>query len=222
MHISVVIPTLNEETHIRSTLECIQRQPGPFDILIVDGGSTDQTLNCIPSDVPVHRTPRGRARQMNQGATATTGEILLFLHADTHLPNHAFISIRESLSIPTVPGGCFRLAFDQKSLLLKGYAWCTRFPWSRIAFGDRAFFVRRSVFDQLGGFPDQPLFEDLDFFRAMNRLPGKLAYLPLSVTTSARRFERTGRLKQQVRNIFLWSLHNLGISAERLARYYPY
>ncbi len=159
---------------------------------------------------------------MNSGARASTGNVLLFLHADTLLPPDALNAVHTALTNPAVKGGCFRLGFDRAGWTYRFYGRCTRWPWHRMVFGDRAIFVRRKVFEAIGGFPDQGIFEDLDFFRRLHLHPGRLAYLPLTVTTSARRFERHGPVRQQLRNLSLWTLHNLGVSPQRLQRFYAY
>ncbi len=222
MTVDVVIPALNEEALLPGTLASVARQPGPKSAVVVDGGSGDGTPGAAEdAGVRVLRAGRGRARQMNAGAAATGGGALLFLHADTRLPEGALDHVREALADPAVAGGCFRLAFDRGGLWLRLWSLPLWMRWHRFAFGDRALFVRRAVFEAAGGFPEQPLFEDLDLVRAVRRR-GRFVFLDAAVTTSARRFAAVGPLRQQLRNLALWAAWLAGVAPERVARYYPY
>ena len=193
---------------------------------MADGGSTDGTPETVARAMPlahVVRPGRGRARQMNAGAEVASGEIFLFLHADTHLPEGALDTVRHSLATPEVAGGCFLPRFVGEGA---GGAWMRLWEapawmrWWRFAFGDRAPFVRRETFRAIGGFRQQPLFEDLDFVRDV-RARGRFVFLDAAVETSARRFGEHGALRQQLRNFALWTAWNVGVSPERLARFYP-
>ena len=223
--VSVVIPALNEAAGIGATLASVAAQPGPWEVVVVDGGSDDGTAEAVARAMPearVIRTERGRARQMNAGAAATSGEILLFLHADTHLSPGALAEAREALQDPETIGGCFRTEFagpGAESRWMRLWESRLWMRWHRFAFGDRAPFVRRDEFKAVGGFRDQRLFEDLDLVRDL-RAQGRFAYLDLPVRTSARRFGANGALSQQLRNLALWAGWNAGLSPDRLARYY--
>ncbi|HET6569641.1 MAG TPA: TIGR04283 family arsenosugar biosynthesis glycosyltransferase [Rhodothermales bacterium] len=221
MLISVVIPTLNEEEHVARTIASVRAQEGPFEIVVADGGSTDQTCRIASQTARVVTGSRGRAAQMNAGASAASGDVLLFLHADTLLPPGGLRAIREALTAPRTESGAFRLCFDTDTSLLRFYSWCTRLPLRHICFGDRGLFVRRDVFDQIGGFPDIPMFEDLEIVRLLSARGG-FRFLPLSVTTSARRFSDQGILRQQLRNTYLWTHYIIGTDPSRLTHLYRY
>ena len=221
MRLSVIIPALNEADVIEATIDWIRRQ-AVHEILVVDGGSTDATPTVAEAaGATVLDAPRGRARQMNHGAEHASGDAFLFLHADTLLPPNGVSLIRNTLSDPGGDAGTFRLAFDDPSPLLRFYAWCTRWPWIRICFGDRGLFVRRSAFEAVGGYPDWPIFEDLEL---ADRLKdhGEFRFLSASVTTSARRFQKHGALRQQLRNLYLWTHYLRGTDPERVAHLYAY
>ncbi len=229
--ISVVVPALNEADGIAACLASVAGQDGPWDVVVADGGSSDGTAEAARQAMPeaqVISAQRGRARQMNAGAEAATGDVLLFLHADTRLPDGALADIRAALADPAVVGGCFRTRFASEpknefgrlgQALMR--AWQARLwmRWHRLAFGDRGLFVRRDMFDAVGGFPDQPLFEDLDLVGTL-RQRGGFAFLDASVETSARRFARHGALRQQLRNLALWLGWNAGVPPARLKRFY--
>lgn len=219
--ISVVIPTLNEAPYVDRALRSVARQHGPHEIIVADGGSTDATRERAAERATVLVGDRGRARQMNAGAAVASGEVLLFLHADTQLPAYAFRWIRATLASSAAEAGLFRLRFDVETPLLRFYAWCTRFPLPRIAFGDRALFVRRRVFEAVGGFPEVPIFEDLELVRLLDQRGG-LRFVPACVVTSARRFERQGPLRQQILNLSLWIRYVTGGDLHRLASAYTY
>ena len=221
MRLSVVIPTLNEADQIEHTLASVEAQAHRCEIIVADGGSIDATRDRIAGRARLVESGAGRARQMNAGAAQATGDVLLFLHADTHLPPDASQAIAAALADPAVEAGLFRLAFDQDTLLLRFYSFCTRFPSPRLGFGDRGLFVRRGPFEALGGFPPIPIFEDLEMVWRLYRRGG-LRFLPQPVVTSARRFARHGALRQQLRNAYLWLHYLAGTDPERVARLYRY
>lgn len=221
MKISVIIPALNEEEQIDKTLQKVREQPGPHEVVVVDGGSSDETALRASRYGRVLRAPRGRARQMNRGAAGSSGEVLLFLHADTRLPPHGLARIRAALSDPEAEAGAFRLRFDDDAPLLRLYAFCTRLSLPQMCFGDRGLFIRRSTFEAVGGFPEVPIFEDLEMVLKLYRRGG-FRFLPQEVTTSARRFLQNGAARQQLRNALLWTSYMLGTSPEELAAHYSY
>lgn len=220
--LSVIIPTLNEETVLGATLDALRGQAPPFEVLIVDGNSTDGTRECArAAGATVLQAPRGRASQLNRGAHAAQGDVYLFLHADTLLPPNGLATIRNTLAEPAATSGTFRLQFDHSTPLLRFYSWCTRWPWIRLCFGDRGLFVTRSAFEAVGGYPDWPLFEDLELAARLYE-HGGFRFLDTATTTSARRFQRNGILTQQLRNLYLWLHYVYGADPERVAHLYRY
>ena len=231
MGISVIIPTLNEETTIADTLRHTARL-GFDDIVVVDGGSTDHTQTIVRSilseSAPILRSslrlivsPPGRARQMNAGAVLSRSDTLLFLHADTRLPDGAAGLIANAMSNSAVVGGRFDVRFDNPSTWARIISAFMngRSRWSRISTGDQAIFVRRKIFDRLGGFRDIPVMEDIDFSARLKRL-GTIASLRETVTTSFRRWEENGPLRTVLLMWILRFLYWLGISPQRLSGFY--
>ena len=221
MLVSVIVPALNEAGPIASTLQAVQALSGPKELIVVDGGSADATKARAAPFATVLDAPQGRAAQMNRGAQNARGDVLWFLHADTHPPPHALQTIRETLRPPDAESGIFRLSFDDDAPLLRLYSWCTRWPWIRLAFGDRGLFTTRAAFEAVGGFPEWPIFEDLELADRLHRR-GTFHFLPQAVTTSARRFRANGLLRQQLRNLYLWSHYVAGTDPERIAHRYAY
>jgi rSAM/selenodomain-associated transferase 2 len=220
MKISIVIPTYNEAGCLARTLAAARDLPGDFEILVVDGGSTDATVRIAAEmGIEVVEAPRGRAAQMNHGAARARGEVLLFVHADTLLPQDAHARIESALRDPQVLGGCFRLSFDRPHPMLRVYAFFTRFPCRLFHYGDQAFFVRADAFRKLDGYRAYPIMEDLDFWLRMVRA-GKVAVLGAPVVTSARRYSRHGAVRQQLLNLTLVVLFFLGVSPFTLTRFY--
>ena len=231
MPISVIIPTLNEERTITATL-AHTASLGFDELIVVDGGSTDKTPALLESyrlstqssalsPVLWVTAPPGRARQMNEGAKASRGEILLFLHADTQLPGDANIVIHTALADRRMVGGRFDVRFDRPSvwgtIISKTMNWRSRL--SGLATGDQALFVRRPLFEQMGGFADIPLMEDIEFCRRLKR-KGATAALTATVITSFRRWEEQGPLQTILLMWTLRFLYWIGISPSRLVQWY--
>lgn len=219
MKISVIAPTLNEEAHIAKMLDSIRNQEGDFEIIIVDGGSNDRTVEVTRPYARIITSQMGRAVQMNAGAKYAQGEVLLFLHADSTLPRGAFSAIREAMRNPDVVGGTFSLAFDHDDRLLRLYAFFTRFRSVWFHYGDQGLFIRRYLFEELNGYKEMPIMEDIEFLRRLKR-KGKLALIKRPVTTSARRFLSNGIFKQEVLNIFLVILYLVGVKPKTLKKWY--
>lgn len=221
--LSIVIPALNEEARIGKTLaRCLEAGDHP-ELIVVDGGSRDRTAALAgKAGARLLVSRPGRGPQMNLGARAAEGDILLFLHADTLMPDGYDRLIRSALRAPSVVGGYFRLSFSCSTPLLR-YQEGTidlRTRVFRMPYGDQALFVRASVFSLAGGFPDIPIMEDVEFVRRLRRM-GKLAYIrEAPVMTSARRFARLGTLRATLRNKITFYGYRLGISPDRLARWY--
>lgn len=226
MAITVIIPTLNEEQALPRTLAGLTSS-GQLDIVIVDGGSTDRTIpiaETFCTNVPTATlvtAPPGRARQMNEGAKASRGDVLLFLHADTLLPTNVQAVIASALADPAVVAGRFDVCFDSPASW--GRVISTLMNWrsrlSGIATGDHAIFVRRHIFEQLSGFAEIPLMEDIEFSRRLKRV-GQIAAPSEQVITSFRRWERHGPLNTI---LLMWTLRFLywvGVSPSRLSRWY--
>jgi len=236
--LSVIIPTLNEAAQLPDTLTRVRAvlQPGD-EIIVADGGSTDHTCNLAQGlGARVIHSPRGRGTQLNAGANAAVGDILLFLHADTHLPTGAADFIRRALDGPATLGGNFTLRFDAPGLLPRLFAavYNARSRRSRLFYGDSAIFVRRSAFDALGGYQEAALMEDYALCLALRAEAKRLnPGLPLSQTlpllaspviTSARRFH--GKRGLAWRMVGVWTLlhllYALGAHPEALERwFYP-
>ncbi|GKS57566.1 glycosyl transferase family 2 [Nitrospira sp.] len=204
--ISVVIPVWNEEKALPGTLRALFDQQGDYEVIAVDGGSTDRTTavltefefypDSLASPHPPRRlltAPKGRASQMNAGAKAATGEWLLFLHADTVLPERALARVNELERDQSVQAGGFLHRFTGNDWRLKliSYLDNYRCARSRIIYGDQALFVRRNLFEQLGGFPVRPFLEDVSFCEQLIRVTRPLLLSP-PVVTDARKFVRMG------------------------------
>ena len=220
--LSIVMPVLNEAGHLDATLAALAPlQQHGVELIVVDGGSDDDTLDKARRyATTVCVSPRGRARQMNTGAALARGDVLLFLHADTQLPPDADRLVAQAIARGAV-WGRFDVTIQGQSALLPAVAALMniRSRWTGIATGDQALFVQRDVFQRLGGFPDQPLMEDIELSRRLCRL-ARPACLRPKVTTSGRRWDTRGAWS----TIFLmWRLrwrYWRGESAEELARQY--
>jgi len=221
--ISIIMPVLNEAGSLPATLRSAQalRAQGA-ELIVVDGGSDDETLPlCHGLADQVLQSPRGRARQMNTGACAASGEILLFVHADTTLPANALARVAEHLSSRRHAWGRFDVDIAGRAALLPVIARLMnlRSRWTGIATGDQAIFVRRDVFEAIGGYPDQPLMEDIELSRRLLRR-SRPACVAARATTSGRRWEQRGVWTTIALMWRLRLLYWLGVPAERLASAY--
>lgn len=220
MLISVVIPTLNEEDVIEETLGRVINTPG-VEVIVSDGGSSDWTVEIAQKQARVVSSVCGRGCQMNSGASKASGEILLFLHADTGLPDGWVGKITAAMADERVVGGAFSLSIDSDKLSHKIIAAAAnlRSRFLGLPYGDQGIFVRRTVFEKIGGFKDIPIMEDVELMRRLKRT-GKIVLLKDKVTTSARRWEKEGAVYTTLRNWILLSLYFLGVRPERLYRVY--
>ena len=224
-YFSIIIPVLNEGDRINALIEHTHHQGFelPYEVIVVDGDLQGGTVKAIGSEeVVTIITEKGRGRQMNAGAAVARGDILIFLHADTMLPDGALKKISRVLDRQDCVGGAFDLKIDSDSLFLRyiSVRASLRSRWNRIPYGDQAIFLRKKYFDRIGGFKDIPLMEDVELMRRIKKDGRKINILPDKVTTSARRWQRDGALYTTVRNRVLVALFRLGVSPGRLAKYY--
>ncbi|MFZ0680684.1 TIGR04283 family arsenosugar biosynthesis glycosyltransferase [Candidatus Binatus sp.] len=220
--LSVIVPMLNESPVIAGTLDALRRRAPNAEIIVVDGGSSDASVAIVQTlRVALISAPRGRARQMNAGARASHGDVLVFVHADTIVPRTFAADIASALSDPAVVGGRFDVKLDDRALPYRiiGAMISIRSRISHTGTGDQAIFVRRDVFDRLGGFPELELCEDLEFSRRLKRA-GRIACLRTRVTTSARRWDRDGLVRTVVRMWMIRAMYLMGVPPARLKRMY--
>jgi len=221
MRTSVIIPALNEATGIARTLRSA-RADGPYEIIVVDGGSTDATREQAASADLVLSGPRGRAVQMNLGAAHASGDALLFLHADCEPEPGWLAAIGKTLSRRGVIAGCFRMRVAEPGALYRLIDACAaaRVRLSGIVYGDQGLFLRRETFTAVGGFPPLRLMEDVYLSLRLRRL-GRVALASARLRVSARRWQRAGLVRQTLRNWTLTALAVAGVQPDRLARFYP-
>jgi len=217
--VAVVIPALNEQEALRHHLPGLVRNAD--EIIISDGGSTDSTVTTAEQlGARVVAGASGRGPQMNRGASAVESEVILFLHADTQLPEEGIEKIRQA-AIRGMDGGGFLAVFDDRRPLLRLGSTLVnvRTRLSRLPLGDQAQFVTRKAFQELDGFREWPILEDLDFMRRLKRY-GSIAVIRQPVTTSARRYVQNGIFKTIATNWWIWVLYILGVAPDKLARLY--
>lgn len=219
--ISIIIPAANEGDYLGATLTALAGVAG-IEPIVVDGGSRDNTREvAAAAGVRILSTPPGRALQMNAGAAAARGSLLLFLHADSILPAGFADCIRRTLREPQVAAGAFRLTISAPGpalrILEKLIYWRSLFL--QMVYGDQALFLTTEMFQAAGPFPEMPIMEDFEFSRRLRRR-GRIAILPQAVTTSARRWQRLGLIRTTVTNQLLIVAYLSGVDPQRLARWY--
>jgi rSAM/selenodomain-associated transferase 2/rSAM/selenodomain-associated transferase 1 len=219
--VSIIIPALNEAVHIAASIASA-RHGQPHEIIVADGGSTDGTADLAreAGAIIINSSP-GRARQMNAGAARAAGNSFLFLHSDTLLPPDYLPTVPETLSRPGVAAGAFRFCvgedFAGKALVEWGInlrSRCRQMP-----YGDQAIFLRRALFEEMGGFADMPFLEDIEFVHRL-RKRGRIELLPAAIITSGRRWQQHGVLRTTLFNQLVLSGYSLGVSPATLARFY--
>lgn len=226
--ISIIIPVLNESAGINNTLEhlsgLIAVNGLPAEIIVVDGDQEGKTIAAIKDDKVITVVGKlGRGRQMNRGAALSKGEILLFLHADTLLPDDGLTLIAGACADLPFTAGAFDLAIDSERPIFRliEKTASLRSRMTRIPYGDQAFFFDAGYFRALGGFAEIPFLEDVEIMRRIKKRGEKIVFLNRSVHTSARRWEKDGAIKRTLRNRLLVFLYCAGMAPQRLAKLYP-
>jgi rSAM/selenodomain-associated transferase 2 len=219
--VSVVIPTLNEGACLGETLQLLRLQQ-PQEIIVADSGSRDDTQKLARAADRLIVSARGRAAQMNAGAAAATGSVLLFLHADCMLEDGALNEAERLLQQQNVAAGCFRMTVRDSRRIFRLIDWCAtaRVRWTGLVYGDQGLFIRRQLFERLGGFPPVSFLEDVCFSKTLRR-QGRIVAASKHIHVSARRWRRQGVIGQTLRNWTLTVLAAAGVHPDRLAAFYP-
>ncbi|MCC5640478.1 TIGR04283 family arsenosugar biosynthesis glycosyltransferase [Nostoc sp. CHAB 5844] len=219
--VSIIIPTLNEAGNIQGAIASTQSSTN-IEVIVVDGGSSDDTVAIAQSlGAKVISSSPGRAVQMNAGAAVASGEVLLFLHADTRLPFGFDALIRKALQQPGSVAGAFDLQIDASALGLRlvelGVKWRSRFL--QMPYGDQAIFLTQKVFQQIGGFPELPIMEDFELIRTLNST-GRIVIINTPVVTSARRWLQKGIFQTTLLNQIIIIAYLFGVSPARIRSWY--
>jgi len=223
--VSVIVPVLNEAATINELITHVRRVSdiGDVELIVSDGDPQGGTLRAITDTGVIGVfSRRGRGAQMNAGAAVASGDILLFLHADTFLPAGAFGKINAAMKDGRYAGGAFDLGIDSQRRALKiveGAA-SLRSRVTRIPYGDQAIFMRRDILNAMGGFKDIPIMEDVDLMRRLKRSGQNIVIIPRKVRTSPRRWEAEGVIYCTLRNWALVTFYMLGIRPDKLVRFY--
>ena len=220
MKITLILPIYNEIKTVGSMLAQLEKLPGDWEILFADGGSSDGTPEQIGHAFPVLNAPKGRANQMNFAAKQATADILWFVHCDSRLPEDAHAQICAAAE-EGKQWGCFHIGFDYDGPFMG----CNTYFSNRrakkgIAFGDQGIWVRRDLFEEMGGFPDLPIMEDYEFSLRMRRKCIPICQLPGKIVTSGRRYERKCPLLTMWQMFYLRCLYRWGVDIRKIAKQY--
>ena len=221
MKVSIIIPTLNEALILEDSLHAISNLD-PYEIIVADGGSTDLTVSLASGiATQVINSKPGRACQMNAGAKKATGNILLFMHADSKLTWQSFKRMKKAMMSITTAGGAFSLQIESEKTSLKAISLLAtwRAKYLNLVYGDQAIFVRADIYQKMSGFSPLPICEDLDFFRRLSQ-EGNVILLKEKTHTSARRWKAEGILYTTLRNITIGTLFLIGFSPQTLSKWY--
>lgn len=219
--ISIIIPVLNEETTIEKTLTRIQSLSGDFEVIVVDGGSEDATVEIASKYCKVIESGKGRGKQLNAGALASCGDILWFVHSDSQIHIDSISAIEKACRVG-YSSGCFSLNFyDSNNFNLKWLAWTSnlRAKYLKLMFGDQGIFVTRAVYHAVSGFEDIPIMEDWSFSRKLSK-QGKICVLSEKIGTSARRFTKNSFYKTLLKMHWIKWKYIRGTSPEDLIKIY--
>jgi rSAM/selenodomain-associated transferase 2 len=222
---SVIIPVLHESTRINQLIDHLHGLEAGRDreIIVVDGSPERDTLEAIRNEQVIKiASEHGRAQQMNAGATVAKGEVLIFLHVDTELPDGAFNKIASVMKQDAYVGGAFALGIKSDKFVYRvlEYWVSMRCRLTRIPYGDQAIFIRRKYFNKIGGYSDIPLMEDVELMRRIRAAGDKIYIIPDRVATSPRRWEQEGFMYVNLRNTAQLTLYYLGLSPKKFARLY--
>lgn len=223
--ISIILPVLNEAGRINELITHLRglRSEVAIEIIVVDGDPRGSTITAIrDSGVITSIAEKGRARQLNRGALFASGDVLLFLHADTFLPADALVRVKATMDDGRYVAGAFDLGIDAERRIFRVteryVAFRTRL--TRVPYGDQAFFVRKGYFGKIGGYKEIPLMEDVEMMRRIRKRGDRIFLVPEQVMTSARRWEKEGILYCTLRNWALRLSYALGVPPERLEKWY--
>ena len=220
--ISIIIPILNEAKVLDKTLSQLQSELEYHELIIVDGGSNDNSIRIAKKYGQVITSARGRAKQLNAGVAGATGDILLFLHADIWLESGALAAVESALAAGYIGGG-FRQKIDSKRILYRmiEIAGNIRGKYLKVFYGDSGIFLPRADFEKIGGFPDIPILEEMEFSKELRRL-GKTTLVTPCIHISARRWETKGIVRTTLNNWLITLLYFIGVSPKKLAKLYSH
>lgn len=219
--VSIVVPVLNEEKNIKKALEKLRSLKGNKEIIVVDGGSIDNTVSIARSYARVVLSSKGRAIQMNTGAKLARGEIIWFVHSDSVLEVDSILEIEKEIELGFIGGGFSLYFYDSKSYFMRYIALTSNIRASllKMFFGDQGIFIRRDKFIEVGGFPEIDIMEDLEYSKRIAKL-GRIRRLKKSIGTSSRRFTKGGLLKTFLLMQKLKVLYILGVDPKKLSDMY--
>lgn len=219
--ISIIIPALNEEKFIAKTIQSV-KSGFNIEIIVVDGGSSDNTVEIAESEgAKVIKSKPPRSAQMNRGAEESKGEILFFLHGDTIIPSGYELTIRGTFDYPEICAGAFKFKLDEESKSFKIIENLANFrsEFLKMPYGDQGIFLKKKLFQKIGGYPEIPIMEDFELIRKIRRY-GDIFTASFPAVTSARRWKEQGILKTALINQLMIIGYYLGVSPDKLRKWY--